>query len=80
MLRDEEAQEAAKAAAPACCLGDCGDAQSTCVAWGRRLCYPHFADYLAWSTHLRDRAPTAGEWSAFLAWVADNHPEPEGES
>jgi hypothetical protein len=59
---------------PRCCFPGCtvsGHPPETCIAWGYRLCYPHFADYYVWSEHrVVNRAPTADEWKSFLTSLA----------
>jgi hypothetical protein len=60
---------------PPCCIPGCTVTETgekeTCVIWGqRRLCYPHFARWRQFTDERRDmwqRAPTAEEWTEFLA-------------
>lgn len=72
MLRDDTQTDAAEShcEVPACQVT--GAVPVTCVAWGHRLCYPHFAGFADWAEGAGaiNRAPTATEWRVFLAWVA----------
>lgn len=57
-----------KCAVPNCTVVETGG-KETCVAWDKRMCRPHFADYYVWSEHRVDnRAPTPDEWKAFTTW------------
>ena len=66
-------RKAAKKAEEPCEIHGCtvaGPPPTTCVTWGHRLCYPHFAGYYSWSEHtVVNRAPTPEEWKAFETWI-----------
>lgn len=59
----------AKEAAPACSVPSCTD-DDTCEVWGRRICYPHFTDWMQGKAAKAGRPPTEIEWAAFLGWCS----------
>lgn len=69
-------QQKAEEATAVCIVPGCethlnGD-ESYCAIWGDRLlCYPHFADWHAWTykTEREGREPTPDEWNQFVDYT-----------
>lgn len=64
-------------AGPPCCIVGCdvreSGAGSTCIAWGKRLCYRHFATFYEHPISIecgrRGTPPTPAEWGVFVTSV-----------